>query len=105
MLRRIIAVIVGLIACQAVFSVLALATMLIWPDFAIHGHHWLDLRIFTFTSLMACANLVFWVLSFVAAGWTTARIARDIIAIWAVAGLIELYAVYVHVLRSWSTFP
>jgi hypothetical protein len=105
MLHRIIAVILGMIACQAVFSVLALATMQVWPNYASHAHHYLDQRIFTFTSIMACMNLVFWALGFIAAGWMTVRIARDSSAIWALAGLMELYAVYAHVVRSWSTFP
>jgi hypothetical protein len=105
MLHRIIAVILGMIVCQALFGVLALATMQVWPDYASHAHHYLDERIFTFTSIMACMNLVFWALGFIAAGWMTTRIARDSSAIWALAGLMELYAVYAHVVRSWSTFP
>lgn len=103
--RTLVAVILGMIACQAVFGLLALAVMQLWPDYATHAHHWLDHRAFTFTSIMACMNLVFWVLSFVSAGWTTARIARDGRALWALAVLMEIYAVYVHLLRDWSTFP
>jgi hypothetical protein len=105
MLRKIVAVIFGMIMCQAVFSALALATMQLWSDYASHAHHYLEEKIFTFTSIMACMNLVFWALGFIAAGWITARIARESSAIWALAGLMELYAVYVHILRSWSTFP
>lgn len=105
MLHRIIAVILGMIVCQALFSVLALTTMQVWPDYARHAHHYLDERIFTFTSIMACMNLFFWALGFIAAGWMTTRIARDSSAIWALAGLMELYAVYAHVVRSWTTFP
>jgi hypothetical protein len=105
MLRKIVAVILGMIMCQAVFSALALATMQLWSDYASHAHHYLEEKIFTFTSIMACMNLVFWALGFIAAGWITARIARENSAIWALAGLMELYAAYVHILRSWSTFP
>jgi hypothetical protein len=103
--RKIIAVILGMIVCQTVFSFFALATMQLWPDYATHAHLYLDQRIFTFTSIMACMNLVFWVLGFIGAGWTTAHIARDSRALCALTGLMQIYAIYVHILRSWSTFP
>jgi hypothetical protein len=105
MLRRLIAVILGMIVCQAVFSVLALATMQLWPDYATHAHLYLDKRMFTFASVMACMNLLFWTLAFIGAGWTTASIAHDSRTLWALSGLIQIYAIYAHFLRSWSTFP
>jgi hypothetical protein len=103
--RKIVAVIFGMIACQAVFSLLAVATMQLWPDYATHAHLYLDQKIFTFTPIMACMNLVFWVLGYIGAGWATARIARDSRTLWTLIGLMQVYAVYVHVLRSWATFP
>jgi hypothetical protein len=103
--RRPIAVILGMIVCQAVFSGLALASMQLWPDYATHAYHYIDQRIFTFTSIMACMNLLFWVLAFIGAGWTTERIAHDSRTLWALIGLMQIYAVYVHILRSWYNFP
>jgi hypothetical protein len=105
MQRKIIAVIIGMIVCQTVFSLLAVATLELWPDYAVHAHRYLDQKIFTFTSAMASMNLAFWVLGYFGAGWTTALIARDKRALWALISLMQFYAVYVHVLRSWSDFP
>jgi hypothetical protein len=105
MLRNLLAVILGLIMCNVVFGGLAFGTMFVWPDYATHGNRWLDQRIFTFTSIMACMNLIFWALAFIGAGWATAQIARDIRTVWVVAGLMQMYAVYVHLFREWSTFP
>jgi hypothetical protein len=103
--RLFLALILGTIACQAVFGGLALATTFLWPDYATHAHHWLDQRIFTFTPIMACLNLVFWVSAFFATGWMTARIGRDGRAMWLLVGLMEIYATYIHLLRDWSKFP
>jgi hypothetical protein len=105
MLRNLLAVILGLIMCNVVFGGLAIGTMFVWPDYATHGDRWLDQRIFTFTSTMASMNLVFWVLAFIGAGWATEQISRDGRTVWVVAGLMQIYAVYVHLFREWSSFP
>jgi hypothetical protein len=105
MLRNILAVILGLILCNVVFSGLAYGTLIIWPDYAIHGHRWIDQRIFTFPPIMASLNLLFWALSFAAAGAATARIARDGWTVWVAAGIMQLYAVYVHLYELWSVIP
>jgi hypothetical protein len=104
-LRNLLSVIAGLIACNLVFAVLGLATMTLWPDYAVHGHRWLDQRVFTFTPIMACMNLLFWSLAFAAAGSATARIARNQWALWVTAGLILMQATYTHLLHEWSHFP
>ncbi len=105
LIRPLIAVILGSVVCNAVFSLLALATLQLWPDYAVHAHRYLDQRLFTFPPIMACLNLLFWMLGYCGAGWTAARAARDNRAVWALAALMQVYAIYVHVLRSWSTFP
>jgi hypothetical protein len=105
MLRKILTVILGLILCNVVFSGLAYGTLIVWPDYAIHGHRWIDQRIFTFPPIMASLNLLFWALSFAAAGWITARIARDSKAVWVLAGVMQLDAAYVHLFELWSTLP
>jgi hypothetical protein len=105
MLIKLIGVFLGMIVCQAVFGIFALTTMQLWPNYAIHVDLYLNQRIFTFTATMACLNLVFWVLAFFGAGWTTSRMTRDGKAIWALAVLMDIYAAYVHVWRDWSIFP
>jgi hypothetical protein len=105
MLRNIFAVILGLILCNVVFSGLAYGTLIIWPEYAIHGHRWIEQRIFTFPPIMASLNLLFWALSFAAAGWATARMARDGRAVWATVGVMQPYAAYVHLYELWSTIP
>jgi hypothetical protein len=105
MIRNISGVALGLVTCQAVFSAGAMAAMLLWPEYAVHGRRYLDSRIFTFTSAMACLNLVFWVLGEIGAGWATAKTARDHRAVWILAGLMEAYAAAVHLLLHWSRFP
>jgi hypothetical protein len=104
-LRNALAVIFGLIACNLVFGAFAYGTVLIWPDYAIHGHQWLDQRIFTFPPIMAYLNLAYWAASFFVAGWATAKIARDGSSVSVAAGLMALYAIYVHMLHEWSKFP
>jgi hypothetical protein len=105
MLRNILAVILGLILCNVVFSGLAYGTLIIWPDYAIHGHRWIEQRIFTLPPIMASLNLLFWALSFAAAGWVTERIARDSKAVWVLAGVMQADAAYVHLYSLWSTIP
>jgi hypothetical protein len=61
-LRNLLSVLIGLIICNAVFGIFAVATMFAWPEYWMHGHRWLDQRIFSFTPIMASLNLFFWML-------------------------------------------
>ncbi len=105
MLRKIVAVVLGLVACQAVFVALVVLLELVWPDYTVHVREWMGQQTFSFTTPMAAANLLFWALGFFAAGWTTARIARDRSAVWAMVGVMQVYAVYVHFYEAWSIIP
>jgi hypothetical protein len=104
-LRNLLSVLLGLIACTAIFSILAMTAMFVWPDYAVHGQRWLDQRIFSFTPIMACLNLAFWAFAFALAGWMTAIIAAHNRAAWVTAGFMLLRAAYVHLYSEWSTFP
>jgi hypothetical protein len=58
------------------FFALALVLAKLWPDYAIHGRQWTRQGVFTFTPMMACCNLVFWVLAEVGAGWVAGKVAK-----------------------------
>jgi hypothetical protein len=104
-LRNLVSVLLGLIICNAVFGILAVTTMLVWPEYGIYGHRWLDQRIFSFPPIMASINLFFWMAAFAAAAWATAKFAQDHRAAWAMAGLVLIRASYTHLFREWPAFP
>jgi hypothetical protein len=104
-LRNLVSVLLGLIICNAVFGILAVTTMLVWPEYGIYGHRWLDQRIFSFPPIMASINLFFWMAAFAAAAWATAKFAQDHRAAWAMAGLVLIRASYIHLFREWPAFP
>jgi hypothetical protein len=61
--------------------------------------------VFTFTPLMACCNLVLWMLAEYAAGWVAGRIARRREAVWVLAGLLGFYLAPMHLVLYWPRFP
>jgi hypothetical protein len=63
MMRSVLGVLFGVVVWMVGFFVLAQALALLWPDYAIHGRQWIRQGVFTFTPLMACLNLLFWVLA------------------------------------------
>jgi hypothetical protein len=100
-----VSVMLGLIACAATFTILAMAAMVVWPDYAIYGQRWLDQRLFSFTPVMAGLTLIFWACAFAAAGLVTALFSMHRTAVWATAGLMLTRAAYVHLYQDWSLFP
>jgi hypothetical protein len=76
MVRGVLGVMVGAVVWMVGFFVLALALAQLWPDYAIHGGQWTRQGVFTFTPLMACCSLVFWVLAEIGAGWAAGKIAK-----------------------------
>ena len=105
MVRSIVGVVSGAVVWMVGFFVFALVLAQLWPDYAIHGRQWTRQGAFTFTPLMACFNLVFWVLSEIGAGWTVGKIAKRREAVWVLAGIVGIYLAAVHLVYSWSRFP
>ena len=105
MVRDVLGVVAGAVLWMVGFFVLALLLAQLWPDYAIHGREWTKQNVFTFTSLMACCNLVFWVLAEIGAGWVSAKIAQRRAAVWVLAILVGIYFVALHLVLYWSRFP
>jgi hypothetical protein len=105
MVRSIVGVVIGVLIWMAAFYALASGLAQLWPDYAIHGRQWVKEGVFTFTPLMACCNVVFWVLGEAGAGWVTAKISRRGAAIWVLAGLLGIYLVTLHFILYWVRFP
>jgi hypothetical protein len=105
MVRDVLGVVAGALLWMVGFFVFALLLAQLWPDYAIHGREWTKQNVFTFTPLMACCNLVFWVLAEIGAGWVSAKIARRRAAVWVLAILVGIYFVALHLVLYWSRFP
>jgi sterol desaturase/sphingolipid hydroxylase (fatty acid hydroxylase superfamily) len=88
MVRGVLGVVAGAVLWMLGCFVLVLLLAQLWPDYAIHGRQWTRENLFTFTPLMACCNLVFWMLAEVAAGWAAAKIAKRREAVWGLSGLV-----------------
>jgi hypothetical protein len=105
MVRSIVAIVSGTVLWMLVFFFLALILAQLWPDYAIHGRQWTRENLFTFTPLMACCNLVFWVLAEIGAGWAVAKIAKRREALWILAAVVAVYLFALHLIFYWSRFP
>jgi hypothetical protein len=105
MLRGVLGIVAGVVVWAAGFFILAIVLAQLWPDYAIHGRQWTRENVFTFTPLMACCNLVFWLLAEIGAGWVTGKIAKRREAVWLIAGLLGIYLVSLHLVLFWSRFP
>jgi len=105
MVRSISGVVSGAVVWMVAFFLLAILLAKIWPDYAVHGRQWTTQGVFTFTPLMACFNLAFWVLAEIGAGWTAGRIAKRRVAVWVLAGVVGIYLAALHLVLYWSRFP
>ena len=105
MVRGIVGVVAGAVVWMLGFFVLALILAQVWPDYAIHGRQWTREQLFTFTPLMACCNLLFWMLAEIGAGWAAAKIAKRREAVWVMAGLVAIYLIVLHFILYWVRFP
>ncbi len=105
MVRDVFGVVIGAVVWMLGFFVLALILAQLWPDYAIHGREWTRQGVFTFTPLMACCNLVFWVLAEIGAGWGAGKIAKRPAAVWVLAGLLGMYLAALHLVLYWPRFP
>jgi hypothetical protein len=105
MVRGILGVVVGIVVWMAGFFLLAIVLAQVWPEYAIQGRHWTKENVFTFTALMACCNVVFWMLAEFGAGWGAAKIAKRREAVWVLAGLLGVYLACLHLVLFWPRFP
>lgn len=105
MMRNALGVIAGAVVWMVGFFALATILAQIWPSYGTHAREWTQSKVFTFTALMACCNLLFWAIAEIAAGWTLARIARKPAAIWVLAIVIGGYLATLHWILFWPSFP
>jgi hypothetical protein len=105
MVRSIVGIVSGAVLWMLGFFVLALILAQLWPDYAIHGRQWTRENLFTFTPLMACCNLAFWVLAGIGAGWAVAKISKRREALWILAALVAIYLIALHLILYWPRFP
>jgi len=105
MIRSVIGVVLGVVFWLAAFYLLASGVAQLWPDYAVHARQWVKENVFTFTPLMACCNIAFWVVSEIGAGWLTAKISRAPVAVWVLAGLLGVYLATLHFVMYWVRFP
>lgn len=105
MLRSVIGVVVGLVVWMAGFTLMGILLANLWPDYAVHGRAWFRENVFTFTSLMACFNLLLWALAAIGAGWAAMRIAQRHQAVYVLAALVFMYLALNHLVLYWPRFP
>jgi hypothetical protein len=105
MVRSVVGVVVGVVVWMVGFLALVTVLAQLWPDYAIHARQWTRQGVFTFTTLMACFNLVFWALAEIGGGWVTGKIARRREAVWVLAGLVGIYFAVLHLVLYWPRFP
>lgn len=105
MVRSVAGVVFGAVVWMAGFFFLALVLAQLWPDYALRGLQWTRQGVFTFTPLMACFNLVFWVLAEIGAGWTVGKISKRREAVWVLAGIVGIYLAGLHLVLYWSRLP
>jgi hypothetical protein len=105
MVRGVVGVLGGLIVWQIGFFILAWLLARIWPDYAVAGRSYLTTAVYAFAVPMAACNIVFWIVTEIAAGWTATVIAKRREAAWALAAMLLLYMVVIHLFVYWATFP
>ena len=105
MVRGVLGVVVGAVVWMVGFFAFATVLAQLWPDYAIHGRQWTRQGVFTFTPLMACCNLLFWMLAEIGAGWAAGKIAKRREAVWVLAGLVGIYLAGLHLVLYWPRFP
>lgn len=105
MMRGVLGVLVGGVIWMVCFIALARLLFLAWPDYAAHAHSWVTAGVYDFTALMSGFNILFWVLSEMAAGWLAVVIARRREAAWVLAALLMAYMCFMHLYYVWDRLP
>jgi hypothetical protein len=104
-MRSALGIVIGAIVWMAVFTVLAVATAAIWPDYWVHGRAWNTEHVYGFTPPMSVVNALLWILGEIAAGWVAVVIARRRQALWVLAAGIGLYLAFMHLYYEWANLP
>jgi hypothetical protein len=105
MWRSVLGVITGAIVWTAAFTALAFGLAALWHGYALRGSEWFKDGVFTFTPLMGCVNLVFWVIAEILAGWVAMKISRQHKAVWVLAAVLGLYLAWQHLVVYWASIP
>jgi len=105
MLHAVLGILAGALVWMFIFYTLAFGLAALWPEYGVHGSRWMKESLFTFTSLMACFNLLFWLLAEVGAGFVTMKIAKRLEAVGALAAMLGIYLALVHLVLYWPRFP
>jgi hypothetical protein len=105
MVRSVVGIVLGVLLWMFGFYALAIGLSMVWPDYAVHGRQFVREGVFTFTALMACCNVLLWIVAGIAAGWVGAKIAKRRAAVWVLAGLLGIYLAVLHLVLYWARFP
>lgn len=105
MVRGVLGVLSGGIVWMVAFLVLARLLILVWPQYQAHAHSWMAQGVYDFTAVMSGFNIVFWILSEMAAGWLAVVVARRKQAAWVLAALLMAYMCFMHLYYVWDRLP
>jgi uncharacterized membrane protein YeaQ/YmgE (transglycosylase-associated protein family) len=105
MARGVLGILGGLVAWQVGFFILAWILARLWPDYAVAGRNYFTTGAYSFAVAMAVCNIVFWIVTEIAAGWIATRIAKRREAGWVLAAMLLVYMCAIHLYFYWATFP
>ncbi len=105
MARGVLGVLGGGIVWMVLFLVLAQILALAWPDYRTHAHTWTSSGVYDFTIVMSGFNILFWILSEMAAGYLAVVLARRREAAWVLAALLMAYMCFMHLYFVWDHLP
>ena len=90
---------------MVIFLVLAQLLAMAWPDYASHARQWTSAGVYGFTAVMSGLNILFWILSEMAAGFLAIVLARRREAAWVLAALLMAYMCFMHLYAIWDRLP
>jgi cyanate permease len=105
MARAVLGVIGGGVVWMVGFLVLAQVLALLWPDYRGHVHTWTASGVYDFTAVMSGLNILFWILSEMAAGFLAVVLAKRRQVAWVLAALLMAYMCFMHLYFVWDRLP